>query len=400
MVRFNFTARDQKGKKVKGSVEARNRKEAIIVLKKKSLIVLDITPQQENLLSRFVSFFKRVSFSQVVGFTRQLATMISAGLPLVDALSLIKDQSEGKLSKLIEKVSEDVMAGSSFSKALEKYEKVFGAVYIASIRAGEQAGVLEKVLLRLADNLEKRKEFTGKVKSAMIYPIIVIAGMIGVMFVVMVFVMPKMSSLYAEFGSDLPLTTRVLMTVSDIASKFFWILPFFAAIGFLIYKSMMQTENFREKIDRKKLTLPIIGPLNKTTILTEMTRTLAMLIQTGVPLIDAINIIAVASGNEVYLKSLKKAARRVEKGLPFSESLSEEEAFPTIVSQMVMTGEETGKLDEVLFNLSRYFEVESEQKVKGLTSAIEPLIMIILGLGVGFLVFSVITPIYNLTSQF
>ena len=400
MLRFNFIARDIKGKRVKGSVEARNNKEAIIVLKKKELIILDISPQQENFFSRFSSLFKKVSFTQIVGFTRQLATMVSAGLPLVDALSLIKDQSEGKLSKLIESISEEIMAGSSFSKALEKYEKVFGDVYVASIEAGEQAGVLEKVLTRLADNLEKKKEFTGKVKSAMIYPIIVVTGMIGVMFIVMVFVMPKMTSLYSDFGSDLPITTKILMGISDIASKFFWVVPFFGVIGILVYKSMMQTQSFREKIDRKKLTLPIIGPLNRVTILTEMTRTLAMLIQTGVPLIDAINIIAMASGNEVYLKSLEKASKRVEKGLPFSESIAEEEAFPTIVSQMIMTGEETGKLDEVLFNLSRYFEVESEQKVKSLTSAIEPLIMIVLGVGVGFLVFSVITPIYNLTSQF
>jgi len=400
MLRFNFVARDKKGKKVKGSVEARNKKEAIIVLKKKALIILDITLHQDNFLSRFTSLFRRVTFSQIVGFTRQLATMISAGLPLVDALSLIKDQSEGKLSNLIENISDEIMAGSSFSKSLEKYDKVFGTVYVASIKAGEQAGVLEKVLSRLADNLEKRKEFTGKVKSAMIYPIIVVTGMIGVMFIVMVFVMPKMTGLYADFGSELPLTTKILMGVSDIASRFFWVVPFFGVIGFLGYRSLMQTERFRERIDRKKLTMPIIGPLNRTTILTEMTRTLAMLIQTGVPLIDAISIIAVASGNEVYFQSLEKAAKRVEKGLPFSESIAEEETFPKIVSQMIMTGEETGKLDEVLFNLSRYFEVESEQKVKGLTSAIEPLIMIVLGLGVGFLVFAVITPIYNLTSQF
>ncbi len=400
MLKFNFIARDKKGKRVKGSVEARNSKEAIIVLKKKNLIILDISLQQENFFSRFISIFKRVSFVQIVGFTRQLATMISAGLPLVDALSLIKDQSDDKLSKLIESISEEIMAGSSFSKALGKYEKIFGTVYVSSIKAGEQAGVLEKVLSRLADNLEKKKEFTGKVKSAMIYPIIVITGMIGVMFIVMVFVMPKMTSLYSDFGSDLPVTTKILMGVSDIASKFFWVVPFFGVIGFLVYKSMMQTQSFREKLDRKKLSLPIIGPLNRVTILTEMTRTLAMLIQTGVPLIDAINIIALASGNEIYFQSLEKAAKRVERGLPFSESIAEEEAFPKIVSQMIMTGEETGKLDEVLFNLSRYFEVESEQKVKSLTSAIEPLIMIVLGVGVGFLVFAVITPVYNLTSQF
>lgn len=234
----------------------------------------------------------------------------------------------------------------------------------------------------------------------MVYPAIVIAGMGGVIFIVMTFVMPKMMALYGEFGTEMPLPTRVLMAVSSVFSRFFWLVPLFFGGLFVGYKVMILKQDFRERIDRIKLKLPIFGPLSKAVILTEIARTLAMLVQTGVPLIDALNIVAKSTGNEIYRQSFEKATSRVEKGFPFSEAIAEEPEFPKIVSQMIATGEETGKLDETLFNLSGYFEVEAEQRVKGLTSAIEPLIMIVLGIGVGFLVFAVIMPIYSLTSQF
>jgi len=400
MYKYSFQARDWQGKKLKGMVEARNEKEAISLLRKKGMVITDLKIHQNNIFKKVSVAFGRFGLNQLYSFTRELATMIVAGLPLIEALDLIKEQSEGKMASLVGELLDDVEGGGTLSGALEKHQKMFGQVYIASIKAGEEAGVLEEVLSRLSENLEKKREFLGKIRSAMIYPVIVLAGMAGVIFIVMTMVIPKMTSLYSEFGTELPASTKILMAISGVFSNFFWILPLFLVAGFFGYQALRKSEKWHEKIDRFKLWVPIVGPLNKTVALTEVTRTLGMLAQTGVPIMDALQIVADASGNVVYSNSFEKAAKRVEKGFPFSEAIHEEPEFPPIVSQMLATGEQTGKLDEVLLNLSRYFEVEADQKVKGLTSAIEPLIMIVLGIGVGFLVFAVITPIYNLTSQF
>lgn len=400
MKKFSFVARDQGGRKNKGLVEANSSKEAVMLLRKRGMIVVDLRLAERGLFDVLKNIFSRVKSGQITTFTRQLATMIEAGLSLTAALHLLKKQFKGKMAFLVEDLLSAIEGGSSFSKALKGNEKVFGSVYIVSIRAGEEAGVLDKVLVRLADNLEKKREFVGRVKSAMIYPVIVLLGMTGVIFIVMTFVVPKMTSMYQEFGSDMPTPTRILISVSSFMSRFSWLFPFLVFALITLYRLLSRKQEFREKFDRWKLKVPIYGPLNQTLILTEITRTSAMLIQTGVPLVETLDIAANSAGNEVYRLSFEKAKDRVEKGFRFSEALAEENLIPIIVSQMVNTGEETGKLDDVLFKLSHYFQTEADQKVKTLTSAIEPLIMIVLGVGVGFLVFAVIMPIYNLTSQF
>jgi len=400
MKKFSFVARDKSGKKNKGLVEANSSKEAVMLLRKRGMVVIDLRLAEKGLFDILKHIFGRVTSGQITTFTRQLATMVEAGLSLTAALHLLKKQFKGRMAFLIEDLLSAIEGGSSFSKALKGNEKIFGDVYVVSIRAGEEAGVLDKVLVRLADNLEKKKEFVGRVKSAMIYPVIVLLGMTGVIFIVMTFVVPKMTSMYQEFGSDMPAPTRILIGISSFMSRFFWLFPLLVFALIALYRLLSQKQEFREKFDRWKLKVPVYGPLNQTLILTEITRTSAMLIQTGVPLVETLDIAAHSAGNEVYRLSFEKAKDRVEKGFRFSEALAEESLIPIIVSQMVNTGEETGKLDDVLFKLSYYFQTEADQKVKGLTSAIEPLIMIVLGVGVGFLVFAVIMPIYNLTSQF
>jgi type IV pilus assembly protein PilC len=216
----------------------------------------------------------------------------------------------------------------------------------------------------------------------------------------MVFVMPKMISLYGEFGTEMPAPTVMLLAVVKFSSKNAVLFPVLAASAFIALRIAGKSRAGKMKIDETKLKIPIVGNLLMVISLTEVTRTLGILLGTGVPLLDALKIVSDASGNEVFRSGLTRAAENVEKGLPLSDALSENPAFPSIVSQMIGTGEKTGKLDEILNNVSRYFETESEQKVKALTSAIEPLIMILLGLGVGFLVIAIIMPIYNLTSQF
>lgn len=393
-------ARDQKGKKTQGVVEANNLKDAVTLLRKKGLVVIQLNLYKKTWREYAALVFQKIGLAQITSLTRQLSTMVNAGLSLVDTLELLKKQFGGRMGLLIEDILSVVEGGETLSRALEKHEKIFGAVYIASVRAGEESGVLDKVLSRLAENLEKKREFQGRIKSAMIYPVIVVTGMIGVMFIVMTFVIPKMLALYSEFDSDLPFATKALMVVSNFMAKFFWLFPLLGFGVFVAYRLLSQKKEFREKLDRFRFKIPIMGKINKTLILTETARTLAMLVHTGVSLVEGLEIVAQSAGNQIFEKTFSEAKEQVEKGFSLSESLEGKEMIPSIVYQMIATGEETGKLDDILFKLSEYFQLEVDELVKNLTTAIEPLIMIVLGVGVGFLVFAVIMPIYNLTSQF
>ncbi len=400
MQKYIFRARDWQGKFNKGLVEARNLREAIKLVKKRRLILVDIKPYQLSFWQRLRLLFSRVSGGQVASFTRRLATMVEAGLPLTESLSLLEKQEKGKMRIVIGDLLRAIEGGSSFTAALKKHRNIFGDIYIASVSAGEEAGVLEKVLLQLADTLEKRQEFLAKVKGAMIYPAIILVGMGGVIFIVVTFVIPKMASLYSEFNARLPWETRVLMAIARWSSVLIWLLPFLIVVAIIAWKIALQQPALRYRYDEIKLRIPILGPLLKATLLTNLTRTLGMMVGTGVPLVDGVATVSRATGNMVYQKALSRADQRVEKGFPLSDALREQMVFPDILVEMVATGEQTGKLDTIFFHLAHFFEMEADQRVKTLTSAIEPLIMIVLGVGVGFLVFAVIMPIYNLTSQF
>jgi len=295
----------------------------------------------------------------------------------------------------------DVEGGESLSSALSKHNKIFSPTFIALIKSGEVGGVMDEVLARLADNMEKQQEFKGKVRGALIYPIIIVIGMCAVALIMMIFVIPRLTTLYEDFNAELPLPTRILIGISTFLIKF-WplilILVFFGVYGFLLYR---KSTNGRRKTDQLIFKIPIFGDLQKQIILTNITRTLSMMIGAGVSILDALSITAEVVDNVIISGALKDAAKQVEKGFPIAFSFARHpDAFPYILSQMIAVGEETGKMEEILKKISRVFEVESDEKVKGLTSAIEPLIMILLGLGVGFLVIAVILPIYNLTSNF
>jgi len=249
--------------------------------------------------------------------------------------------------------------------------------------------------------MEKQVEFKGKVKGALVYPVIVVVGMVLVAAIMMIFVIPKMLSLYSEFGAELPGPTKVLVVISGFLARFWWLMLAIMAIGINFLTAYRRTALGRKKIDELVLKIPIFGELQKQVILTELTRTLSLLVGTGVSILESLGILSQISSNAVIELALKDCAKLVEKGFPLAYAFSRHpEAFPHILTQMIAVGEETGKMSEVLSKVSHVFEVESDQKIKALTSAIEPIVMIILGIGVGFLVIAVILPIYNLTSQF
>ena len=396
---FSYRAKNLEGQSVKGEVEARDADTAASLLRRQKLIIVSIKPVQKSPLVSILAFARRVRLDDTVLFTRQLSTMVAAGLPITDALRILELQARPAMAQVVSQILTDVEGGGSLSQSLEKRPKVFSKTYVSLVRAGESAGILDNILNRLADTMEKQKEFTGKVKSAMIYPMIVVIAMVAVSVIMMIFVIPQMTVMYQNFKAELPDLTKGLMSVSAFFVNY-WLLILGVIIGaFLFFKTWVKTTSGNLKFDQFLFRFPIIGKLRKFVILTEFSRTMGLLVSAGISIIDGLKITAEAVGSPIYREGLLGAARQVEKGLPLAVPLAQNPDFPPILSQMVSVGEETGKVDEVLTKISRYFETESEQGVATLTAAIEPLIMIVLGIGVGVLVIAVVLPIYNLTGS-
>lgn len=401
MKRFNYKAKDKLGNLVVGEVEATDASAAAKLVKGRGYYVISITAKIDSPFTIIKRFREKITPSDITTFTRQLSTMINAGLPITEAILILRSQSKGSMQKIVAQILADIEAGESFSGSLSKHPKIFSRSYIALVKSGEVGGVMDAVLSRLADNMEKQQEFSSKVRGALIYPIIIVVGMVIVAFVMMIFVIPKLTSLYTDFGATLPAPTRILMSVSGFFVNFWYLI--LVLIGGAIYglRIFTKTPQGRRKMDAFIFKIPVFGDLQRQVILTELTRTLSLMVGSGVPILEALNITSEVITNTIVSDALKDAAKQVEKGFPIAFSFSRHpEAFPFLLSQMVAVGEETGKMDEVLTKISHIFEVESDEKVKGLTSAIEPIVMVVLGLGVGFLVIAVILPIYNLTSQF
>ena len=384
-----------------GEVEASSASYAAKLVSQKKLFVINIKEKSADLLSLITNFRSRITDNDVSTFTRQVSTMINAGLPITEALSILRTQSKPTMQAVLGQILADVEGGQSLSSSLAKHPQVFNATYVALIKAGETGGVLDKVLARLADDLEKNQEFKGKVKGALIYPAIIIIGMFLVGTIMMIFVIPRLTSLYSEFNATLPLPTRILIGISNVMVRFwpiFLALLAFGVWGFIQYR---KTPEGKLQTDALAFKIPIFGELQKEVVLAELSRTMALMVGAGVSILEGLAVTAGVVENKVISDALKDASKQIEKGFPIAYSFAQHpEAFPYLLSQMIAVGEETGKMEEVLLKISRIYEVESDQKVKTLTAAIEPIVMVILGVGVGFLVIAIILPIYNLTSQF
>lgn len=401
MNRFNYKAKDKEGRLVTGEVEAGALNEAAKLVRGKGLFIISIKAKIDSPLNFVKRMKDRVTSADVATFTRQLSTMINAGLPITEALLILRSQSKGSMQKIVAQLLADVEAGESLSGSMERHPKIFTKTYMALIKSGEVGGVMDAVLARLADNLEKQQEFAGKVKGALIYPVVIVVGMIIVSFIMMIFVIPKLLSLYADFNADLPLPTLILISISNFLIKFWWIVVAIVGIGAYFLSLYNSTLEGKRHLDLLKYKIPVFGDLQRQIVLTELTRTLALMVGAGVPILEALSITSEVVSSPIISDALKDSAKQVERGFPIAYSFGRHpEAFPFILSQMVAVGEETGKMDDVLTKVSHIFEVESDERVKGLTASIEPIVMVILGLGVGFLVIAVILPIYNLTSQF
>lgn len=399
MAYYTYKVKDQNGRVLSGKIEANSTAQAAITLKDKGYFVIKIQDLSKDFVSQLNISLERVSFADVVNFTRQLATMINAGLSLTNSLSILIEQSKSGLAVVLSKVLSDVESGSALYQAFEKHPKIFDKTYVQLVRAGELSGTLDQILIRLADNMETEKEFKSKVKGAMIYPAFIFATMIIAVVVVMVVVVPKLMQVFTEMNAELPTPTKILIAMSEFTQKFWWVGLIFLGILFAGFKVWLREEKSQIIFDKFLFQLPVFGKLRKKIVLTEFTRTFSLLLKSGINLVEALDVVAEGIDSILFRKHLIAIREKVEKGVSLGEALSLYPDFPPLIYQMVAVGEQTGKLDAILDKVAQYYHNESESAVNGLMKAMEPAIMLVIGVGVGFLAFAILMPIYDLTNQ-
>lgn len=400
MPQFNYRAKDIQGVEHKGVIETSDEHQVAASLSKRGLIVISVKQVHEISNTFLDKYLNRISFSEIVNMTRQLATMIESGLVLAEALDILVDQQVNKkLKQIMQNVSQDVKSGLDLSGALRKHPEAFPPVYSNLVSAGEKSGKLDVILVQMANNLERDREFRSRIRGAMIYPVIVICMMFLVGGVMMFFVIPKLTVLYTQSSMDLPLPTKILVGTSSFLTKFWWLIFGILAGGLFVFKKWVSTPGGAYTFDKILLHFPIVGKVVGGAAITNFTRTFGLLTTAGLPILTSLQIVGDVIGNRVYRQALQEGQRGVERGLPLSAQLDQLRVFPRIVSQMIRVGEETGKVDQVSFKLAEYFEMETDHFVKNLTVIIEPIVILVLGAGVAMLVLSIILPIYKLTTS-
>ena len=395
---FSYKAKSHDGKYQTGVIESSSISKAAAAIREHGLFVITIVKKGEFSFRNLIPFLNRISDQDLANFTRHLSTMLETGLPLTDSLADLEAQPNELFADIISQIRKDVTGGTSLSRALEKHPQVFRPIYISMVKAGEVSGQVDKTLGRLADNLEKDIEFKGKVKGAMIYPAIVIVAMIGVGGLMMTFVVPTLSEVYKSFDSDLPLPTRILIIISDFTRNYFPLVLLGIVLGVIALRSFKQTKNGDYVLNNLSFKIPIFGELNKEVLFATLTRTMGTLIGSGIAILDAINISKDIIGNNQFRDTMDQAARQVEKGFPLSISMRNSALYPPIFAQMIAIGEETGTMDKSLERLAGFFERNAERKIKNLTTALEPFLVIVLGVAVGGLAIAVLMPMFNLVN--
>jgi type IV pilus assembly protein PilC len=396
MSTYVFKAMDLAGAKARGEVEAESKQAVSDQLKARGLIVLDIADKHSSREIE-INFFKSVSAQDLAVFSRQLATMTSSGMSILRALYVLEEQTENKfLKETIVAVRKDVEAGLSLSDAMERHPKVFNPLFVSMTRAGETGGMLEGSLLRIADQLEKDASLRRQIKSAMIYPTLVIVFAVGVMLALVAFLVPVFVNVFKEFGGELPKITQFSVMLSHIVTHD-WYLMFgtFGAVVFIFLKWKSSTRG-RKQWDRFRLRVPMkIGTIVQEVAVARWSRTLAALTSAGVPLLQALEITGKTGGNIVVEEAMESVIASVKRGGTISAPLAKIPVFPTMVTHMVGVGEETGALDSMLEKIADFYEDRVDASVKALTSIMEPIMIIVIGAIVGFIVISMYMPLFT-----
>lgn len=398
---FKYRAEDANGKMKRGEVVGLSEAEVISKLRKKELNVLSVTDVTTTWLNRFARLIAPIKNKDLVVFSRQFSVMISANVPVVEALMVLIDQTNNlSLKNLISDVAYDVNAGAFLSDAFAKYPKVFSEFFVNIVRSGETSGKLDDVLGYLADEMEKNYDMISKIRGAMIYPIFIIVALFGVGIVLMVYVVPNLTAILTETGATLPLSTRIVIATSNFLTNYSILIVIGLIIIFTLVRMYLRTHDGRRRFDVLKLRMPIFGPLFQYIYLMRFSRSLSTLLKGGVTITRSLEIVADVVGNTIYRELILDTLESINDGNPFSTVFEASNYVPKMVPQMISVGERTGKIDSVLDRITVFYSRESGNMLDNLSKLMEPLIMVIMGIGVGIVVASVLLPMYNLASQF
>ena len=397
---FVYKATDKSGEQVEGKVEAPTEGVAASILTDKGFIIVSLEEAKKSGKEINLPFLNKIKVKDVVVFSRQLSVMASATVPIVQALRILTEQTANpRMKKIISEIGDEVDGGAKLSQALSHYPKVFSDFFISMVKSGETSGKLDDVLNYLADQQERDYDLQSKIKGAMIYPTFIVVGLIIVGFLMSIFVLPKLTAILTESGAELPITTKALVWGSDFMKNYWWVVMIAMSGSVFGFRFLTgRTGPLKSQWDYIKLKLPVFGNLFQRIYIVRITRSLSTLIMGGVPLVTALRIAADVVGNAVYEDLLRKTVKEVEDGRSIATLLIESEEVPAMVSQMMRVGEETGKLDQILDKLTGFYSRELENMVANLVTLIEPLIMMVMGAAVGFVVVSIILPMYNLSA--
>ncbi len=398
---FDYRAKTPQGQEVIGQIETQNKAEAIKILSGQNFIILGLERHKKiDLMNIELPFLNRIKTKDLVMFSRQLAVMSSATLPIVQALRILVDQTDNpRFKRIISEIADDVDGGEKLSSAMERHN-VFSPFYIAMVKSGETSGSLDKVLNYLADEQEKDYAMMSKIKGAMIYPAFILTALGGVGIIMMVFVVPKITAILQETGGELPMATKILIGTSKFMVSYWWAILIFI-IGLITgFKFLMRQPVAKKYWDFLKLKLPVFGPLFQKIYLVRFMRSMATLVEGGVPITASLKIVSDVVGNAFYKDLILRTARGVQDGASIASLFLETKEIPSMIAHMISVGEKTGRISEVLGKMTSFYAREVEGAVANLISLIEPMIMVIMGLGVGIMVAAVIMPMYNMSQGF
>lgn len=393
---YEYVAKDQSGNNLKGSVEAKSKQELLEKLRNENMVIISVNEAsaKKERLSR-----GKIGIDDLVVFSRQLATMVDAGIPILGSLDVLAQQAENHaFREVLRRIRNDVEVGQSLSGAFAKHPKVFSTLYISMIKAGETSGMLSEILDRLATYLEKVSSLQKKVKAALVYPAVVTFMAFAITILLFVKVIPVFKSIFSGFGAELPLPTAILIGVSDVFRKY-WIGVLVAlAVAGYIGKRYINTPKGRLAFDKFLLKLPVFGMLLRKVAVSKFTRTLSTLVRSGVPILSSLEVVAKTCGNKVFELAVEKVGANVREGEQIASPLETSGVFPPMVVKMIAVGEQTGELEKMLGKVSDFYDEQVDAAVSGLTSIIEPLIIAFLGIVIGTIVICMFLPIFKLSS--
>lgn len=400
MKKFKYSARDTSGKIVSGDMEAKDAGAVTDILHDRGLIIVTIKEAFGLDLERLSEInIGGVPMKEKVIFMRQMSTMVGAGLPLTRALEIMVQQTSNPMFKrVLKEVLAAIQSGKTLANSFREQSEVFDPITLNLIEAGEESGNLETILERLATELEESKTLGDKLRSAMIYPIIILVIIVVVMVLMMLVLVPSMASIYSDFGAELPFATRLLMDMSTFFTKFWWAILVVLAVVFIGMKYYLDTPKGKRNFDKIVLKIPAIGTIISKMQLSQFTRILALLLGSGLSIIKALELTAQSLKNEMFRDTVMVAKEEVEKGGALAIPIARSEYFPLLVSSMIAVGEETGEIDAVLVKVSQYYKEEVDVATSNLSSILEPLFLVIMGLAIGFIALAVYMPMFQLSS--